>query len=245
MPQFVTVLGASINTLTVLIAAAVAAGLIRTAIGAESQDRALIAHALYAVVALAFGRALYVAGEWAYFGAQPERMLMLRDAPGLSLQGAALGWLIAAAVARRRRLPVPSTLIPALVLAAAALGCIPNGCLYGRELFWSDALWPMAADWPDAYLIRNPRIPVQALLAVLAFGAALLARSQAVTVPGVVALLAAGDFGLQFWRGDAATALFGVRFEQALDVAILCASAVVQSVFFPSIGAFWRKKRPG
>lgn len=242
MPQFVTVFGASINTLTVLVAAAVVAGLMRGVLDSAARARFLAAHALYALVALALGRALYAAGEWTYFGAQPERILALRDAPGLSLHGSALGWLIVAGVAHRWMFPAPSALVPPLLLVATAFGCVPNGCLFGRELYWQDALWPIAVDWPDGYLIRNPRIPMQALLAALGFGAALLARRYAAALH-VIVLLAVGDFGLQVWRGDPAPMPFGLRFEQWLDVAILCASALVHIVFFPSIGAFWRKKR--
>jgi prolipoprotein diacylglyceryltransferase len=241
MPQFVTVFGAAVNVLTVFVAAAIAASLVRALRTSDMPGPALVAHAGYALLALVLARVFYALGEWSYFSGEPQRLIDLRATPGLSLHGAAVGWLCAAALARRQVWPAPSALAPGLVLAAVGLGCVSNGCAHGRELYWSDSLWPLAVDWPDAYLIRNPRLPTQALQAGLGLLAAILAVRRGADATQLIALLAIGDFGLQFWRGDPAQSPLGVRLEQWLDIAILCLSTLFAYGFSAPTGAFSRK----
>jgi hypothetical protein len=117
---------------------------------------------------------------------------------------------------------------------AASLGCIPNGCAYGREVFWqtdgADSLaWRLHADWPDAYLVNNPRWPTQALMALwLAIAGVLLWRQAHLLppLPTLVVAFAAGDFLVQFLRGDPILMVAGLRIYQWFDLVLGLLAAV-------------------
>ena len=173
--------------------------------------------------------------------------------PGLQAHAALLGGWLAHAIVRRINQPVLPTL-PAMCLIAlagcigvgASMGCIPNACGYGREVFWADggALtlgWALRVDWPDAYSIQNPRLPTQLFAAggvlLLVVLAALLQRRAGMRPHwvwlGWLVACAVGDFWLQGLRADAMPLWQGLRAEQWLDVALLIWVAVVmlQDVF--------------
>jgi prolipoprotein diacylglyceryltransferase len=228
MPQVVNVLGQSINSLTVLVACAFCVGIAHSLWHGQTVSQALLALALHSLCAVVLARVLYVAVEWSYFAAEPGQVVALRATPGLLLQGAAIGWLVAGLIARRARLPQPSSAVPGLIVAASALGCIANGCLYGREVFWPEALWFLRVDWPDAYLIRNPRLPLQLLQAA---GAGLSLSAYTRWFRSALAqiwLLALIDVLLQFGRGDFQLIFGPLRLEQWIDVAILCAPLLIK-----------------
>jgi prolipoprotein diacylglyceryltransferase len=121
-----------------------------------------------------------VALNWDYFREHPNETAGLA---GMSEHAAILGGLVGWAACHplgvvSRRLWAESGLtahssLPTafiLIILAASIGCIPNGCAYGREVFWQidgeqSLAWLLRADWPDATLVNNPRWPAQALLA--------------------------------------------------------------------------------
>jgi prolipoprotein diacylglyceryltransferase len=114
----------------------------------------------------------------------------------------------------------------------ASVGCIPAGCAYGREVYWTDGwLWSLRADWPDATLINNPRLPTQLCMA-LWLGVCLcivwLARTRHWRIAqggwmllSWVTLFALGDFIIQFARADAMPMLGPLRISQWADVAFV------------------------
>lgn len=271
-PQFVSLGPFTLNLYTLLVALAVLAPLAWAWL--QTRDGRIVVGALVvALFALAFGRAGYVALHWEYFREHPDEIFSLA---GLSEHGAIVGGAIAYCVLRltsyvscnsqffpRSWLAVGfvgsgigTILNPQFILAgiAASIGCIPNGCAYGREVFWQtdgehSLAWLLHADWPDAYSINNPRWPTQAFLALwlAAVGAswAILTRKRRETrgqgdggfplspcplvtlspIALVTLSFAAGDFLIQFLRGDPAPMFAGLRIYQWLDL-ILLASAV-------------------
>lgn len=235
LPQFLAIGPWQVNSYSALIALAALLGLLASRWLLHLSWRAAIdAHLCAALAAILGGRAIYVAINWGYFAEHFGEAFDLGRTPGLSAQGALAGVLLLACLWRDQRALPSIALTVCLATVAAALGCIPNGCGYGREVFWTDGvLWQLRADWPDAYLIRNPRLPAQAWAAgwaVLCLSGVLWHDRKGVKMrsPGlcfvVIAALAAGDFGVAFARADAQPTVAQLRLEQWLDVAILCAS---------------------
>jgi prolipoprotein diacylglyceryltransferase len=196
-----------------------------------------------AACALVVGRAGFVALHWPYFSEHPSEIASFA---GLSehaaIAGAAMGYGLWAI----RKQPIahsPWSLATALLLIAiaASLGCIPNGCAYGREVFWQtdgagSLAWLLRADWPDATLTHNPRWPAQALLAGgLALGLAGLMglwwrRRAGVgrwVLPAAVLWFVAVDFMVQSLRADPALMLANWRIFQGFDVMLAGASILV------------------
>ena len=201
--------------------------------------------AVIAAFALIVGRAGFVVLNWAYFSEHSNEIASLA---GLSehaaIAGAAIGyWLLAKARQPITNYQLLITFALLLLAIAASLGCIPNGCGFGREVFWQtdgagSLAWRLRADWPDATLTNNPRWPAQALLAGwLALGLLMLMglawrRRAGVSrwvLPAAVMWFAAGDFMLQFMRGDAALMLSNWRIFQGFDVMLAVFSALVLS----------------
>ncbi|MCS6846253.1 MAG: prolipoprotein diacylglyceryl transferase [Anaerolineae bacterium] len=194
-PQFISFGPLTLNLYTVLIALAVLAPLAWAWL--QARDGRIFTVALVAACfALAFGRAGYVALNWDYFREHTNEILSLA---GLSEHGAIAGGVIAYCVLRlasRVSRPASQSLNSQfsifnfqfiLVGIAASIGCIPNGCAYGREVFWQtdgehSLAWLLHADWPDAYSISNPRWPTQMFmagwLAVAGASWAVLTRGQ-------------------------------------------------------------------
>ncbi len=231
----------TLNTYTLLIAlAALACVLIRYW---QTRDERVFAAALViGLAALACGRAGYVALNWDYFREHTNDIFALN---GLSehaaLAGATIGyWLLAI-----HKYPLANSQLPiafTLTGIASSVGCIPNGCAYGREVFWqtdgaNSLAWLLRADWPDAYLVNNPRWPTQALLAgwLLVAATILFALTRrkgdrergrnlvslSSLSPLSFLVFAAGDFLIQFLRGDAAIMVAGLRVYQWLDVLLI------------------------
>lgn len=234
LPQFVALGPWQANSYTVLFALAAFLGLLAARWLLRLPWRAVIdAQLCFALAAVLSGRLLYVVVNRSYFAEHAGESMDLSRTPGLSAQGALIGVLLLAGVWRNQRVLPAIALMTCLAGIAAALGCIPNGCGHGREVFWTSGVWwQLRADWPDAYLIRNPRLPAQAFAAgwaaVCLFGAAWFARKHA-QVQGlglllvVIGALSAGDFVVAFARADAQPTVAQLRVEQWFDVAILCA----------------------
>lgn len=245
LPQFVSLGPLTLNLYTALVALAALAP--PTWAWLRTRDGRIFPAALIvALSACVFGRAGYVVLHWDYFREQPAEIVSLA---GLSEHAATVGGVIAA-WGLRRAARAPDALYPAfaaqfiLVGIAASIGCIPNGCAYGREVFWQtdgehSPAWLLRADWPDAYSIHNPRWPTQAFMALwLAPVGVLLAamwiratrrrtplRLHHLLIP--LALIALGDLLIQFLRADPAPAFAGLRVYQWLDLAMILLAAAI------------------
>lgn len=225
---------------------------------------AVLTHALIVgICALVLGRMGYVALHWAYFANHTNEMLSLAS-PGFQEHAALVGglvgfWLWAKRDPSIANSPLPIVLCISLIGMAASLGCIANGCAYGREVFWQSEgerslAWRVAVDWPDAYGINNPRLPTQLFMAgwLGVVGGMLLwigrgdkgtrrqgdKTSPLLLVPLPPCLLwpllfALGDFVIQFARADASLVWAGLRAEQWLDVVFgtLAAAGIVRALW--------------
>lgn len=172
-----------------------------------------------------------VAGQLGYLGLHWEALREGALPTGLSEHAALLGaWLGYRALKRQLPESLGAALwtITSLIGIAACLGCIPNGCGVGREVFWqhdgeTSLAWRMHVDWPDMTLTHAPRLPTQAWLAGwLALGAG-LSRSRS-TLSGAEASViwfAIGDFLVQFARGDDVLIWGGLRLYQWLDALLI------------------------
>ncbi len=196
-----------------------------------------------AVFALLAGRAGFVALNWPYFSEHPNEIASLAGiSEHAAIVGAAVGyWLLAKLHQPLSTLHLPLATALLLIGIAASLGCIPNGCAFGREVFWQtdgagSLAWLLRADWPDATLTRNPRWPAQALLAGwLALGLVLLALmawrgsvSQVKFVmPAALLWFVAGDFMIQFVRADSGFMLANLLVFQWFDVMLALFSILV------------------
>ena len=199
---------------------------------------------LNAIVMSAFGgiivgRAGYVLLNLDYFQEHLNEIVSTAS-PGLwghtVIVGALAGWLIARQM--RQAPPSPIYLVFATLTGiGASAGCIPVGCAYGREVFWTDGwLWQLRVDWPDAYLIDNPRLPTQLfMIAWLALCLIVMcvayARHLRVAQKGWalalwVMLFAIGDFAIQFARADAMPTLGPLRAAQWADVLFIALGSV-------------------
>jgi prolipoprotein diacylglyceryltransferase len=235
MPTHIAIGPWTLDTYTLAVSLAALAGA-AVALRRAPQGRARTMEGLLLVAALglAAGRAGFVLLRLDYFADHAGEILSAAS-PGFSEQAAILGGLAGAGLAARLRRPVDGfslVVLASLVGAAAAAGCVPHGCGYGREVWWTEpALWPLQVDWPDAYRVNNPRLPAQLALAAwlaFSFSAAALAgrkrRAAAFAAPLWLALFAAGDFALQFARGDAAPIAAGLRAPQWLDMLLFAAA---------------------
>lgn len=250
-PQFISVGPFVLNLYTALIAAATLATS-AWALHQMRDGRVVVGILVVALCAVTFGRAGYVALHWEYFRERADEMLSLA---GLSEHGAvwggAAGLLLALRAAHfaspalvRRWLP------PALSLVgiAASVGCIPNGCAYGREVFWQtdgehSLAWLLRADWPDAYSSANPRWPTQAFMAswlaatgvswAVWTGLRAKGRGGSSVLPAfgfAILCFATGDFLIQFLRGDPAPVLVGLRIYQWLDLGLFASVAAISAL---------------
>ncbi len=244
--QFVAVVGLFINSYTLLIAL-VATALCISAWLPSRDWRVPMNAVVVALFALLAGRAGFVTLNWPYFSEHAGEIISFA---GLSEHAAIAGAAICYWQLSKAQQPIAGHQLLAafallLIGVAASLGCIPNGCAFGREVFWqSDGAgslaWLLRADWPDATLTNNPRWPVQALLAGwLALGAGLIGVGWAAmrrshgaggwVLPAAALWFAAGDFMLQPLRGDAAFMLGNWRIFQGFDVMLAALSALVLS----------------
>jgi phosphatidylglycerol:prolipoprotein diacylglycerol transferase len=226
----------AVNSYTayVVIAALLAAGWAAWRASSSPGGRSAVLNGLLIIgaMSLALGRVGYGLLNLSYFQEHPAELISTAS-PGYSEHAVILGGLLGWALTQRLRQRVPATslvLLATFIGIGASIGCVPNGCAYGREVFWTDGLlWQLRMDWPDAYTINNPRIPVQLLeaawlLLCLLFALA-AARTSAGARDGTILLLwtvlfALGDFVLQFLRADPAGIVMGLRIPQWADFAL-------------------------
>jgi len=180
-------------------------------------------------------RAVHVAANWEYFRAHTREMVFIWSG-GLWWQGGVMGGALGAAIASSFKLPTRKTLnalTPGLMAGAALgwLGCYIAGVAYGREIFPGDFWWFLAADWPDAFGLWNPRCVTQILGAAWAIaccGLALLTQRSkwALTFAMTMTVYSFGMIALGFTRGDPVPMLGIWRWDQVLDAGIALAAVV-------------------
>lgn len=240
MPQPFTSLGPlTLRTFTVMVALAIAAGMVIAVRALHRQGVRPGAAADISLAALLGGvfgaRALHVLLHWTYFQEHTAEITRLR-AGGLDWHGAFAGALIGLALMGRLRGADIRALLGALALVIPAVGfmawwgCGANLCAYGAEVA-TMADYPAALVWeaPDIYTLPAPRFRTQALgmgaMFVLGIGLWISQRrgwlakypERRFWLSGMLA--AAIMFALSFLRGDAddLAVWAGLRADQWLD----------------------------
>jgi prolipoprotein diacylglyceryltransferase len=242
LPQHINLAWFTLNTQTLFIAL-VAVAICVLAWLPDRDWRVPMNAVAITIGALVAGRAGFVALNGPYFSEHPNEIASFAGiSEHVAIAGAAIGyWLLAKLRQPRSTLHPPLATAFLLIAIAASVGCIPNGCAFGREVFWQtdgagSLAWLLRADWPDATLTHNPRWPAQALLAGwLALGLVLLMglawrrgwRKASMVLPAAVLWFTAGDFMAQFMRGDAALMLSNLRVFQWFDVMLAGVSILV------------------
>jgi len=245
MPTQVTILSLAINSYTLLIAfttiASIAVTLWFACRSVEAVSRALTGLLIIAVAALVAGRIGYVLLHIDYF-TEHLAEIVSATSPGYCEQTAIAGGVIGWLIAMRTHRPIAATalvVMAALIGIGASMGCIPNSCAYGREVFWTDGwIWQIRADWPDAYTLSNPRLPTQIfmivwlVLSLLIIGVVLFRHSGKMsrTDTPILAVwtlwFALGDFLIQFLRADVQPIFGMLRATQWADMLLFAASAL-------------------
>ena len=238
MPTQVYFFTMPLNTYTLGVALAVMAGCAWTLWQVRHSwpafSATLNAWCLCAFLSVIAGRAGYTLLHLDYFQEHGSEVISTAS-PGLWEHALLLGWLAGEWVARKLHQQAPpgsACVLLTLVGIGASVGCIPAGCAYGREVYWTDGwLWSLRADWPDATLINNPRLPTQLCMA-LWLGVCLFivwliwARRRHTAqrhwmLPSWIALFALGDFIIQYARADAMPMLGPLRISQWADLAFI------------------------
>jgi phosphatidylglycerol:prolipoprotein diacylglycerol transferase len=160
-------------------------GLARDARKKNLSEENLIDMSLWIMAAAVIGsRLLYILLELPYYLANPLEVFAVRSG-GLSFHGGLAGGIIAGLwYTRRHKMPqgvVADLVAPYLALGygLVRIGCLLNGCCYGRK---TDLPWAL----PAAYLDSTPRHPTQlyAFFAGLLIFAILLYRKKRIGFNG-------------------------------------------------------------
>lgn len=213
----------------------------------RTHDERVVTYALVAGSSAVFaGRIGYVAIHWGYFNAHREQIVSLAS-PGYSEHLALLavwgvGLLAQSPHALRAASRAASYALLAITVATfigigASLGCISQGCAFGKEVFWQDGVktlgWLLRADWPDAFGVRNPRWPTQALMAgwlLFCWLIVLLLQRRYASITDArlpmvwLLLFAIGDSANQLLRADETLFIRNIRIEQYFDVILFILS---------------------
>lgn len=200
----------------------------------EQRPTAWLDAGLGAIVLGAIAARLgHVAIHWAYFSNHITEIAEVWRG-GLDWHAAILGGLIGLAlVCRWRQVSLPIVLdVLAVVLPLGAIfvstGCLMESCGHGREVA-SLADYPplVAAELPDLYGIRAPRLISQGYGIILALIVLVIALGTAQRIPHpgrfwlVLLLLGLGLFGIGFTRGDSVPMVGVLRLDQILDLLIV------------------------
>lgn len=192
-----------------------------------------------AVGGIAGARAAYVIAHWGYFAKHLVDIVKL-DQGGLVFYGGVAGGAAGAIlVVRLRGLRLAQTAdmaAPALALGAAIgrIGCLLNGCCYGRP---TKGLFGITFPAP----IGGPRLPTQVLdgLYNLAIFAVLVLLAQKFRFKAgflfwlYAALYAVSRFGIEFLR-DNSVLIAGLSGAQYISLGLLAVSVVVLALRYRS-----------
>ncbi|MEL7434765.1 MAG: prolipoprotein diacylglyceryl transferase family protein [Chloroflexota bacterium] len=188
--------------------------------------------------AIVLGRAGHVILNWAFFTDRTDIIWRLDAEGGLLWQGCLLGALLAGwLMAKVHKLSVQSLLMDAsvvvpLLAVCAWLACDAVACAYGQSVErLSD--YPAWQVWiaPDIFGIEQPRFATQRLGAQIALVAGIsvlivhsVFRRRSKPAPwlfwGALLVIAGGNFGIGFLRGDYALVFADLRIGQWLDAVI-------------------------
>lgn len=179
---------------------------------------------------IAGARLLHVLLNPGYYFYRPLEIIMLNRG-GLAFHGGLLGGIIAAwYYIRRNRMPLWKTadmMIPYVALGQAIgrIGCVLNGCCYGLPTYSYFGFYPPGS-------IIAPLHPTQLYSSVLLLAAFVILkllyekkRFDGSIFFSYLVLYSFGRFFIDFYRGDLAAVLFGLKMSQLISIAI----------FFPSV----------
>jgi len=155
-------------------------------------------------------RVFFVGSHWTYYSQNITESLWFWQG-GLSWFGGAIGMFVGMLIfARTKRKPLGDLAdvfaVPLAIVATASwLGCLLEGCAYGREISTSLAVF----NAPDLFGQIAPRWPTQLLgvlygafaILILLFSGNRLHRSGSFFLLSVL-LISGGLFGLSLTRGD-------------------------------------------
>ena len=247
-PTLFTIGRFSIPTYTVLLDLGLILGLVLTYYeGKRQHERGTLAldFGLWVVIGgIAGGRIAYVLANWGAFSEDWVSVLRIWEG-GLSFHGAVLGGLMVMLVFayshRRDEQPVSFWQLADLLTPGLALGiafgwaaCLMGGCAYGTlgEGFGYTVL-------PDLYGVEASRFATQAVglgYSLLLFLGVMLLHLRCPFVGACFLLYAllyfAGQFFLEFTRGDEAIYLGTLRLAQVLDLVLALAAAVALLVLW-------------
>lgn len=168
-------------------------------------------------------RILYILGHWDYFLQNPREIIMLQHG-GLSWFGGLLsGSIFAVAYLKAKKLPILKTfdlVSPFIALAQAIgrVGCLLNGCCYGKESAWG-IYFPVH----DAVLI--PTQVFSSLLLILIFIILRFIQDRPHRAGEIffvyLMLYSLKRFFVEFFRGDTQFFFFGLTFFQTFSIITL------------------------
>jgi phosphatidylglycerol:prolipoprotein diacylglycerol transferase len=171
----------------------------------------------------------FVIAHWDYYFSKPVEILWFWEG-GLSWIGGALGattglYLYTAFTRRSFWTLADALAIPSALMASSSwMGCLLDGCAYGRQSQASFFTPPIS----DMFGGQSTRWPTQAVGAIycLVVLAAIYGLRSRKLPPGFLAssslsLIAAGALALSFTRGDPVLLLTGFRLDTVGSAAIL------------------------
>lgn len=174
-------------------------------------------------------RSSYVLLHWGYYATRPIEAFMLWQG-GLTWVGGALGALLGLLLyARLSRLafwPLADRLaVPGVLVALSAwLGCLVEGCAYGRRV--DESTWAPVVK--DMFAGLAPRWPTQAVGVIFSLLTILVLLrvsernlKQGITASLGLSLIALCAFGLSFTRSDPVMLLAGMRLDSVGAAAVL------------------------
>lgn len=195
----------------------------RRGIAKETAIDLVLAAAIGGIVG---ARLAYVAAHFKYFLAQPLQIVKIDQGGLVFYGGLAGGALLVLAVVKLKRLPVPSiadAAAPAVALGSAVgrIGCLLNGCCYGKET----SSW-FGITFPEP--LGGPRLPAQVVDGLYNLGIFLVLAS--------VGHRFKVKTGFIFWLYAALYAVlrFGIEFmrENAVLIGGLSGAQIISAGFF-------------
>lgn len=195
---------------------------------AETMRRHLDASIFALVGGLVGGRLVYVAAHWPYFQSIPYEIPQI-FLGGLAWIGVVIGGILAisiyAGVKRESLGELADALLPlaVMLIVAAWLGCLVDGCAYGPPLI---AWWALPTR--DEWGTIAPRFPVQVFGAIITLGLFWLidVYRERLSFPGQFAVLGLILFSLLFFtlsflRIDPNPVWYGLRLDTWVALGVI------------------------